>query len=338
MKERMDDLRMMSGVISRTEQFESSEQINETLMVTITRPLMSGKALQAFNQELKRWKEVGLISKWQKNRLFSKVKIYITGIDEPYIMNITNIMGEDPDDKGKSKKEKLKGRLVGKVKSPYRWFSTFKQWGFYDIVEKMFDMIEEDVEKDKPRPANMDDAEWEVKEEAFYKMLATAKKKMQVFKKIDSGDFQLNVGVDGGKMDEDVLEEMAMADIDSIMDTISKKNVSPKKIADAYVSAYKTRSGKDLTRAGVTAFLKSWDKKTNDSELGKKVHEELGKMYPSTAKPKAEPKPRAAAKPKKPLPTVDSIKRDDKKDVPSGIAKLSMKESIVKNTGIIINE
>jgi len=179
------------------------EEINEALGNTIAHPILAGKAQQAFTTELKRWKEAEFITKWQKNKFFSKVRIYVKGIDQPYVINITHTLGKK-DQEGETAKEKFKSRLIGKVKSPFRFFHTFNNWGYYEIVEKLFDIIEDDVDKGKPQKKkglDLDSDEAQKFEADMAKSMAEAKRKVSIFKQIDKGNFAIT-------MSEEIVNEI----------------------------------------------------------------------------------------------------------------------------------
>ena len=169
--------------------------INEGLLMTIMHPILSGEGIRMFEKELRRWKEIGFISKWKKNRFFSEITIYIEGIHSPYVIDIKGMLPYNKAE-GETRKEKLKSLYYGKIKSPYRSFKSFNQVGFYEIMEKFFDTLEEDVTKGKPQEElNLDDKEADKWEREFMKKLKTAKSKVNVFRQIDKGNFDVKVGM-----------------------------------------------------------------------------------------------------------------------------------------------
>jgi len=184
-------------------------ELNESILMTISAPILSGRSLEAFIDNLKDWKEVGLLSKWSKSRLATKIKLYVEGIDAPYIVNITGLSVEKSDlPKGRTKiKKALAKTMVGKVKSPFRVFNTFSQVGFEDIFETFLDTVEDDFDRDKARKANISDEEWNKFEQEMNTRISQAKKTLKKMKlvekfqeKILSSSIGINLGGDINKM------------------------------------------------------------------------------------------------------------------------------------------
>lgn len=280
MSKTIDKMKFLSGQIDSGEYYSSdASKIDESLGMTIAHPILSGKSLEVFTTEMKRWRDIGFLEKWQKNRLFTKIKLYFVGIEYPYVITITGLLGKDEEEEN-TRKEKLKSRLIGKIKSPFRFFKTFNKAGFYDIVEVLFDMIEDDVDKGKvAKKQGLEDAAAEELEEKISKAMEAARKKIAIFRQIDSGNFAVSMNVseetinkeesiniresiqkNSGLINEMALQEMAQADL-------------PQNYKDAndflkqYIASYEKRTKKEFTAAGV-AGLKTTLKKTTLANEG----------------------------------------------------------------------
>lgn len=306
----------LSGQIG-VQELTAKKEVNEALGMTISHPLLSGKALEVFTAEMKRWKEAGFLTKWQKDRFFTKIKLYFKGIENPYVINITALAGKD-EEEGNTAKAKFKSRLIGKVKSPFRFFQTFNNWGFYDIIEKLFDMIEDDVDKGKPqKKQKLEDEEAQKWEEEFNKTMAEARRKVMVFKQIDNGNFAVTMSEESMDDESDYIDpkkkkkkckkktnkDKKMNIKENIMRNSGMVNLNemalyemaakdlPQNYKDAddflkqYIATYEKRMGKDFSRAAV-AGLKKTLAGTDIGDDAEKVMAKAEAMFPKSAKSK----------------------------------------------------
>lgn len=288
------NLRELSGIIT-TEDLLKEEQIDEALGMTIAHPILSGKSLELFTAEMKRWKDAGFLSKWQKNRMFTKIKLFFTGIEEPYVITITGLLGKD-EEEGNTRKEKLKSRLVGKVKSPYRFFKTFNRAGFYDIAETLFDIVEDDVDKGKvAKSQNLEDEAASDLEDKISKSMEMARKKVAVFRQIDAGNFAVSmsmsedVNTEEGNMDirdsikknSGLLSEMALQEMAKV--DMPQNYKDPKDFLNQYVANYEKRMGKPFTAAGVAGLKKTLSGTTLPEGEAEEIASLAAKRFPKSA-------------------------------------------------------
>lgn len=268
-----------------------NNQLNESVLGTIKNPVLSGKGLEIFVKEMKSWKEAGFITKWQKNRLFSTINIYLKGIKKPYKISITGFLSKDLS-YGANLRAKNKSRLVGKIKSPFKLFYSFKAWGFYEIMEKLFEIVEQDIQKGNPQK-KMSEKEAEKWTEEFEETFAEVEARTEVFKQIDQGNvsysFSIKDADNKGKKEMDIKEsiqknsgiierkelfEMAQADI-------PKDYKGPEDFLKKYIANFEKRSGKDFTAAGVAGLKRTI--KDLDMAEKEKVIELAEKQFPKSA-------------------------------------------------------
>jgi len=191
-------------------------RMNESVLYTITSPILSGRSLQVFSDNMKEWKDTGLITKWKKNRLGSKIHVYFNFAPEPYIVSITGLAIDRADiPRGrKAQKLSLAQSMTGKIKSPFRFFRSFNQEGFADIFESLLDVFEDDIDRDKSKPKGMEDEEWEELKEKIESNIVKAKKalkKMKLVEQLQNKMLSSNIDI---KLDGSDFANMIKEDFD----------------------------------------------------------------------------------------------------------------------------